>query len=256
MGRSDNEDRVRALNHRPVRAGRYVLYWCRWNRRVEANHALLYAAATANRMDLPLVVFERLSCAYPTACDRFHTFVLEGVPHFQEQLRKLGIGYVFQLPRRKTARDALRDAMIAGAASVITDDCLRDTPEIDVKLEAVDASCIVPMSAIPQQSYAAYSIRPKIQRLLPKYLQPAPAIEIHRRCGEAFDGVHTAVSRLKKVAELVAECEIDHTVGASTARFAADVRRRRACLRRFLDGRLRRYAAVGKTSRRGTRRAS
>ena len=83
-------------------AARYVLYWCRWNRRVESNHALLYAAEMANRMNLPLVCFERLSCAYPTASDRFHTFVLEGVPQMQAAVHKLGAGYIFQLPRRKT----------------------------------------------------------------------------------------------------------------------------------------------------------
>ena len=87
------DDRVRALNDKPVRpGGRYVLYWCRWNRRVESNHALLYAAQLANGMNLPLVCFERLSCAYATASDRFHTFVLEGVPEMQARVRKLGAG--------------------------------------------------------------------------------------------------------------------------------------------------------------------
>jgi deoxyribodipyrimidine photo-lyase len=207
---------------------------------VEANHALLYAAETANRMELPLVVYERLSCAYPTASDRFHTFVLEGVPHFQAQLRKLGIPYIFQLPRRKTTRDALRDAVLREAATVITDDCLRATPRLDVRLEAVDASCIVPVSAIPQRSYAAYSIRPKIHQLLPEYLAAAPAVEVRRRSRERFDGLHTEVTA-KNIAELVAECEIDHAVPPSTAfrggRAAAEAR-----LERFLEERLRRYA--------------
>ena len=57
-------------------------------------------------MNLPLVCFERLSCAYPTASDRFHTFVLEGVPEMQARLHQLGAGYIFQLPRRKTTSDA------------------------------------------------------------------------------------------------------------------------------------------------------
>src|SRR4051812_3298320 len=114
------EDRVRALNDRPVRqGGRYVLYWCRWNRRVESNQALLFAAHTANRMNLPLVCFERLSCAYPTACDRFHTFVLEGVPEFEAGLAKLGVPFIFQLPLRKTRGDAKRREVFAGAATVI-----------------------------------------------------------------------------------------------------------------------------------------
>src|SRR4051794_24347151 len=152
------DERVRLLNDQPARTdGRYVLYWCRWNRRVEANQALLHAVETANRLDLPLVVYDRLSCAYPTACDRFHTFVLEGVPHFESQLRKLGIPFVFQLPREKTTRDARRDSVLEGAAIVVTDDCLRATPALDVRLEAVDASCIVPVNVIAQRSYAAYA---------------------------------------------------------------------------------------------------
>ena len=240
------DGRVRPLNHEPVRqGGRYVLYWCRWNRRVESNHALLYAAETANRMNLPLVVFERLTCAYPTACDRFHTFVLEGVPHFQAQLHKLGIGYIFQLPRRKIPADSLRDEVYAGAATIVTDDCLRATPRLDVQLEAVDASCIVPMSAIPQRSYAAYSIRPKIHRLLPKYLKAATALEIRNRSRESIDRLrtrrlHTEVAA-RQIPALVAGCEIDHTVRPSTT-FRGGRKAAEACLRRFLADRLPRYA--------------
>lgn len=235
------DERVRLLNDQPTRpTGRYVLYWCRWNRRVESNHALRYAAETANRLDLPLVAYERLSCAYPTASDRFHTFVLEGVPHFESQLRKLGIPYIFQLPRRKTTRDPLRDAVLRDAAIVITDDCLRATPSLDVRLEAVDASCIVPMNAIPQRSYAAYSIRPKIHRLLPKYLTPVPAIQLRRRSRETFADLHTHVTA-KNIASLVAECDIDHGIPPSTT-FRGGRAAAQACLDRFLADRLRRYA--------------
>ena len=235
------DERVRVLNEQPVRrAGGYVLYWCRWNRRVESNHALLHAAGTANRMGLPLVVFERLSCAYPTACDRFHTFVLEGVPEFQAQLRTLGIPYIFQLPRAKTRSDGLRDAVMRDAAIVVTDDCLRATPALDVRLEAVDASCIVPMSAIPQRSYAAYSIRPKIHKLLPQYLTAAPAVEIRHRLKATFAGLHTDVTR-ENIAALVAECDIDHSV-KPTAAFRGGRRAAEARLQRFLDDGLRRYA--------------
>jgi deoxyribodipyrimidine photo-lyase len=241
MSQRVQDIRVRPLNHQPVRSGgRYVLYWCRWNRRVEANHALIHAAETANRMDLPLVVFERLSCAYPTACDRFHTFVLQGVPHFQAQLRKLGVPYIFQLPREKTTCDSRRDAVIGGAAAVVTDDCLRATPKLDVQLEAVDASCIVPMNAIAQRSYAAYSIRPKIHRLLPEYLKPAPVLEIRRRWRESFAGLHTEVA-VKNIPALVAGCEIDHSVPPSTT-FRGGRKAAEACLKRFLADRLRRYA--------------
>src|ERR1041385_4971552 len=166
-------ERVTKLNDAPVRAGgRYVLYWCLWNRRVESNHALAYAAEIANRSKLPLVFLERLTCNYPTASDRFHTFLLEGMPELAAQLRSRRVGHVLQLPRTKNASgDDLR-GVIGGARAVVTDDCHRAVPRLDVQLEAVDSSCIVPARVIPSQSYAAYSIRPRIRKLLPKYLHP------------------------------------------------------------------------------------
>jgi deoxyribodipyrimidine photo-lyase len=235
------DERVRALNDRPVRlGGTYVLYWCRWNRRVESNHALHYAAGVANRMGLPLVCYERLSCAYPTACDRFHTFVLEGVAEFEAGLRKLGVEYVFQLPRRKTRGDAAMREVLAGAAAIVTDDCLRATPTVDVQLLAVDASCIVPMNRIPERSYAAYAIRPKIHRMLPEYLRPVPKVELRCRNAPDLGHLHTTVTR-ENVAELVASCDIDHSISPSTA-FRGGRKAAMRLLRRFLDDRLRRYA--------------
>jgi len=235
------DGRVRALNDEAIRpGGRYILYWCRWNRRVESNHALLYAAGMANRMNLPLVCFERLSCAYPTASDRFHTFVLEGVPEMQAGCRKLGAGYIFQLPRRKTTSDAQLRTVIQGAAAVVTDDCLRATPRLDVQLHAVDSSCIVPMSRIPQRSYAAYSIRPKIHRMLPEFLHPVPEVELRRPCAETFGDLHTEVTAAN-IADLVASCEIDHSVHPCTT-FRGGRKDAKEQLRRFLDERMRRYA--------------
>jgi len=40
----------------------------------------------ANRMNLRWSASSAFSCAYPTASDRFHTFVLEGVPEMQARL--------------------------------------------------------------------------------------------------------------------------------------------------------------------------
>jgi deoxyribodipyrimidine photo-lyase len=235
------DERVRALNDQPVRrGGGYILYWCRWNRRVESNHALLYAAQMANRMNLPLVCFERLSCAYPTASDRFHTFVLEGVPQMQAAVHKLGAGYIFQLPRRKTRSDARLRAVIQGAAAVVTDDCLRSTPTLDVQLQAVDSSCIVPMRRIPERSYAAYSIRPKIHRMLPEFLRPVPTVALRQPCRETFGDLHTEVTA-GNIADLVTSCEIDHSIRPSAA-FHGGRRAAKKTLQRFLDDRLHRYA--------------
>ena len=70
------EERVRQLNHRTVRPDAdYVLYWAQMNRRVEANHALLFAAELANRLKLPLLYYEGLTCSYPFASSRLRASI-------------------------------------------------------------------------------------------------------------------------------------------------------------------------------------
>jgi deoxyribodipyrimidine photo-lyase len=158
----------------------------------------------------------------------------------QSRLRQLAAGYIFQLPRRKTTSDAKLRAAFAGAAAVVTDDCLRATPRLDVQLHAVDSSCIVPMSKIPQRSYAAYSIRPKIHRMLPEFLRPVPEVKLRFACRETFDDLHTEVTA-GNIADLVASCDVDHSIHPSPT-FHGGRKAAEKTLRRFLDHRLSRYA--------------
>src|SRR5271167_2957094 len=116
-------ERIRKLNDRPFRdAARYVLYWAQMNRRVESNHGLLYAVELANRRGLPVLYYESLTCSYPCANDRLHTFILEGVPDTARRLKKLGIGYVFYLRRRKSDPNDALYQLARQAAAVVTDD--------------------------------------------------------------------------------------------------------------------------------------
>ena len=116
------DERVRKLNNAAVRTnGRYVLYWCRWNRRLDANHAVAFAAAMANRLDLPLLYLESLTCDYPYASDRLHTFALQGMPETAARARKLGIGCAFHVPRRKREDDGAISQAVGDAAAVVTD---------------------------------------------------------------------------------------------------------------------------------------
>jgi deoxyribodipyrimidine photo-lyase len=237
------DSRVRKLNDRPMRDdGPYVLYACTRNRRVESNHALLFAAALANRHDLPLLCFESLACSHAYDNDRLHTFALEGVPHFSASLQKLGIGYVFHCARHK--RESIPRDLFHEAAACVTDDypsALEPRPyELEIATYAVESSCVVPPACIEQRSYAAYSIRPKIRKLLPQYLKPAPAVQVARRYRGAAPRFHTEV-KPEQIAALVSECEIDHSVRPSTFIHGGrrDAERR---LSRFLADGLRRYA--------------
>ena len=246
------EDRVQRLNGAPFRAGtRYVLYWAQMNRRVAFNHALAYAAGMANQAGLPLLVYEGLTCDYPYASDRLHTFILEGVPDTARELRKLGIGHVFYLRRTKVdANDALY-RLADDAAAVVTDDypgffarqhnasVLR---KLDIPYYAVDSSCIVPMSRFEKREYAAYTIRPKIKNLLPRYLAPVELPRLKKKFQAKAPGFHTEVTR-SNIAELVASCDVDHSVGPSPV-FCGGAGEAKRRLRRFLESNLHRYASL------------
>jgi hypothetical protein len=114
--------RVRQLNDARIQPGKYVLYWSQMNRRVEANHALAFTAGLANQEGLPVLVYEGLTCSYPNANDRFHTFLLEGVEETERRLGKLGIGYVFHLRRKKSDPNDAFYQLAEEASAVVTDD--------------------------------------------------------------------------------------------------------------------------------------
>jgi deoxyribodipyrimidine photo-lyase len=243
-------NRVRELNAAPIRsAAKYVLYWSQMNRRVDSNHALAYAAANANELNLPLLFYEGLTCSYPHASDRFHTFILEGVPETKRRLAPLGIGYVFYLRKRHSDPNDILYRLAADAALVVTDDYpVFITPlqnasvagKIGIAFHAVDSSCIVPMNVFTKREYAAYTIRPKIHRLLPEYLRPVEMPVLRRRYRRRTPEFHTSVTA-RNIPELVAACEIDQSVAPSISfrggRLEAE--RRLNC---FLREKLSRYA--------------
>jgi len=236
-------ERVRLLNQTPARReGRYVLYWIQANRRTEFNHALIHAAQVANDLELPLLCYEELDCAQPFASDRSHTFHLEGVPETEAALKKLGAGYIFHLRRRRADPPSPLPGLLEEAAAAVTDDhpTLSATPDVEIPFSAVDSSCVVPMSLIPAQAYAAYSIRPKIQRLLPIHQKATPGAVLRRRFLGEPPATHTVV-RQEEIASLVADSEIDHSVAPSLTHRGSrkDAEKH---LDRFLKERLRRYA--------------
>src|SRR5215207_950897 len=111
-------ERVVQLNEAETNTkARYVLYWMQMFKRVDSNHALIFAIRKANEMKLPLVVYEGLKYYYPWASDRIHTFILEGVEEKRKTFEKLGIRYVFYLqkdeqsPKQTVARIA-KDAAL------------------------------------------------------------------------------------------------------------------------------------------------
>ncbi len=243
-------ERISKLNSNEDRPdAEYVLYWAQMNRRVDANHGLLYAVELANKYKLPVLFYEGLTCTYEYANDRLHTFILEAVPETARRLAKAGIGYVFYLRRTKASRNDVLYELARKAAAVVTDDYptfiarthnSRVPAKLDVAYYVVDSSCVVPMSQIPTRQFAAYTIRPKIKKLLPKYFIEPDELRVKRRYEGPPSEFHTEVTE-KNIPELVSTCEIDHSVTPSLS-FKGGRIQAEKLIDYFLDRNLRHYA--------------
>lgn len=243
-------DRIRKLNDAPFRekAG-YVLYWSQMNRRAHSNHALEYAVELANERNLPVLFYEGLTCTYRHANDRLHTFILEGAGDTARALQPRGIGYAFYLRRRLADADDVVYRLAANAAALVTDDYptfiaaehnLGVPGKLSIPYFVVDSSCIVPMNCFEKHEYAAYTIRPKIARMLPKYLVPVNEPKPRRSWRGKPADFHVEVTS-RNIPDLVASCEIDHGVKPSTS-FRGGSAAAEERLTHFLDRNLKRYA--------------
>jgi deoxyribodipyrimidine photo-lyase len=223
------------------------------NRRVDSNHAVKFAAGLANELALPLLFYEGLTCSYPYAGDRLHRVILEGVPETQKRLAACGIGYVFYLRRRGSDLNDVLYHLAARAAAVVTDDyptfvTARQNPSVAGKLDkpfyVVDSSCIVPMAHFEKREHAAYTIRPKIRKLLPHFLKPVAPVDLRKPFPARENEFHTRVAEAN-IDDLIASCDIDYTVPPSLSirggRLAAEKR-----LEHFLEHGLSRYAGERK----------
>ncbi|QQS40748.1 MAG: deoxyribodipyrimidine photo-lyase [Acidobacteriota bacterium] len=221
----------------------YVLYWMQMYKRADHNHALNFAIEKANDLGLPLLVYEGLKYYYPWASDRLHTFILEGVEEKREALRERGISYVFYLQKDEDSPKQTVKALAKRAAAIVTDDypCFiipahnrAIVGKADVTVYAVDSNGIIPMSKFDKEEYAAYTIRPKINKILDYYLIPFEEIEIENKdAGIEADCPDTDCSA-EMIEKLVAECDIDHSVPPSPI-YRGGTANARKRLNKFVD---------------------
>lgn len=203
-------------------AGGLVLYWMRSAIRADENPALDVARLVAHQYDLPLLVYHGLSEHYDYASDRHHWFMIEGARDVQNQMRELGVSYAFHLATRADRRPHLVE-LARQAAVLVTEDMPTGPPRhfLNQVLErtrtpvlCVDTACIVPM-LLQQEPYTrAFEYRNATKDLYRKRLNEFwPSVDIAVR---SFDLEALPFQRIdfddQSVAELVARCEIDHSV--------------------------------------------
>lgn len=237
-------ERVVQLNDKPVNSrGRYVLYWMQMYKRVENNHALAWAIRKANQIKLPLVVYEGLKYYYPWASDRIHTFIIEGAEEKRIEFERLGVRYIFYLQKDESSPKNTVARMAKDAALIVTDDypCFiipehnrRIAGRAEIAVHAVDSNGIIPISKFEKEEYAAYTFRPKMNKLLPNYLKPFAEETVDRASVDLdVDCPETSVIA-ETISELVSECDIDHSVRPSRTYHGGTVNARMR-LKKFVE---------------------
>lgn len=217
--------RVELLNDKPEnKHAKYVLYWMQMFKRTTYNHALNFAIEQANERKLPLVVYEGLKFYYPWASDRIHTFILEGVEEKRKAFEELGIKYIFYLQKNDDSPKQTVAQIAGDAALMVTDDfpCFiipahnkAIVAKAKIPVFQVDSNGVIPMSKFEKEEFAARTIRPKINKLLPDYLKKFKEEKIKIKAGNLkVDCPDTEVNE-KNIAGLVGQCLIDHSVEPS-----------------------------------------
>ncbi len=157
--------------------GQYVLYWMQRAQRGQDNHALNAAIALGNALHVPVLVLFVVS-DYPAANLRHYTFMLEGIEVAAKYLRERGTPLL--LRRGTPPAEVMKLVQELRIAAVVSDEAELRTPRswradlqerMSVPFACVDADVIVPSKFFPKEEWAARTLRPKIQRLIPTYLQ-------------------------------------------------------------------------------------
>ena len=218
-----------------------VVHWMSRDQRVRDNWALLFARDLALSLNVPLAVVFCLAPSFLGATIRQYAFMLRGLEGVEQRLRRLGIPFFLLAgdPGREIARFAERHR----AAAVVTDfDPLRlkrtwkaaAARLLPVPFFEVDSHNIVPCrAASPKREYGAYTLRPKLRRMLPDYLVPFPVLKRHPH---HWKGKVPAVNWERVLVSVKADRsvpEVDRPVPGEDAAMRS--------LRKFIENRLPRY---------------
>lgn len=171
-------ERVHPLQATPIQLNKkYIAYWCCLSLRASQNHALEYAIHLANKHTLPLVVFTTVDNTQ-TFSARHLLFEMESKKELALALEKKEIGCVHLLGNL----NALLSFIIQDAIALIMDATyLKEQKLIEPDIMAqstcpiikVESNVVVPVNAASQKSeYGAYTLRPKIHRMLDRFLVP------------------------------------------------------------------------------------
>jgi deoxyribodipyrimidine photo-lyase len=237
--------RIRSLNNKPVRKGRYVLYWMQAAQRAEYNHALKEAVRRANQLKLPLVAVFGITDSYPEANLRHYHFMLEGLKDAKEALAKRRIQLVI---RHQSPEEAATELSEKAAGAVVDAGHTRierkwrrqAAKNIKCSLEEVETNLIVPVSEVTdKENFSAGTLRPRINKRLVEYLVK---IRQSRPLYSSLDMKFTSFD-INDIERALSKLNIDRSVGAVKG-FKGGTGEAKRRLRDFIKDKLGRYAEL------------
>jgi deoxyribodipyrimidine photo-lyase len=164
-----------------------VVYWMSRDQRVNDNWALLFAQELALERKVPLGVVFSLAPRFLNATSRQYGFMLKGLQEVEIRLAELNIPFFLLIGTPEQQLPAFQTKHEIGG--LVTDfDPLRIKQQwkkevaahIKPSMYEVDARNVIPCwEASGKQEYAAYTLRPKIHRALPEYLEDFPPARKH-----------------------------------------------------------------------------
>lgn len=178
--------RIRQLKVGASKSGP-VIYWMSRDQRVHDNWALLYAQQIASEQKAPLLVVFCLVPQFLEATIRQYGFMLSGLVGVEKELAKHSIPFLLvtgspenEIPKLVDEFDA--SVLISDFSPLkISQEWKRKvSSKISISFYEVDAHNIVPCwEASPKLEFGAYTIRPKIHKLLPIFLTEFPKLKKH-----------------------------------------------------------------------------
>jgi deoxyribodipyrimidine photo-lyase len=180
--------RHRALNSQSLNDGP-VIYWMNREMRIHDNWALLYAQQLAESLNQPLIIvfslFKRFETALNTPEDKMFYRMKIGLKRVSLDSQALSIP--FYMLGGDTVSSISKFAQDISAGAVVTDfsplRAMRSLREhlarvLSISFIEVDAHNIIPVwVASDKQEWGAYTLRPKIHRLLEEYLISYPSLK-------------------------------------------------------------------------------
>ena len=180
-----------------------VIYWMSRDQRVADNWSLLWAQQEAIIRNRPLRVVFCLIPDYPGANLRHYLFMLKGLAELPDRLSRHNIGFTLL---EGNPPEVLPGFLKSCDAHLLVSDFdplkikrlwqKQLKKSISIPFYEVDSHNIIPAwIASTKKEYGAYTIRPKIKRLVEQYLTDVPLLQYHP-FGSCVDSGRIAVDRL------------------------------------------------------------